>query len=981
MKGLGVTIFLVFFLFQFFEINAQITYSEGFDDAADVGAGMNPGLVNPADNNWTLIQNGSPDITGAGDHCIVTGGVLQWRDNASNNFTNSVTWSSGLINTAAINIAVSVDYSVAGASAGNAGLRFQYSIDGGAFLNVIADQVTTTTLSGTATISGLTCTTSFELRVTGHTGNAGSAINFIDNISITGIGSCSAPTIEPANPTFTGVTTNSTTVNWASNGDGDNVLVVAKLNSSVLSMPTSGTSYTANTVFGSGTQIGTGNYVLYDGSGSSVSVTGLITGSSYDYYIYAYNASGDCYYLVNYGEGSQSTVCTPPVTQASTLSFASVAKTSMDISWVNGSGTAVLVVAKLSSTTHVDPSVGVSYTANASFGSGDQIGTGNYVVYNGVGNTFSMTGFTSNTDYDISIYSYFSASDCYNLTELSGTQSTLAGANYTGLGDVEFEIDVYNGDTITGCTGWFTDSNPSTTGNYGDNEDYTVTFCSGSGDPMTFDFDVVAAAHFDALASGDTLYLYGENGELLMKIDGTDDPSFTEFHLSTVSQCVTFRFVSDGASNDDGWRARIACEAPPADCNGNQSASDIALQAPYICNFDGYCGSTSSYYHEDLPGNMIGTGSSCPSAQAFVGTVQNNSWLRFVAGATTVSMDFTVSGCGSDGIQVAILGVSGNDWTRYSDCSLSDGGNNGTFTLTGTGMTIGEVYYIMADGNSGANCDYTIDVDDSDGFITVDAGSDQVVCSGDPVNLSVSGLPGATYTWNSLDGVVNNVTGENQVFNPNVATTYVVEVTGGGICESRTDTVVVDMCVVLSVDLLGFSAECKESFTQLNWQTASEINNEYFEVEKSIDGIVFESIGYVSGSGNSNIINNYSLQDFELVSEQAYYRLKQVDFDGVISYSNLVALDVCGESVYEIIDVYYDGASNIQISYNIGASERAFVSIVDVRGRMVQGDDIVLYQNKGKISWLIDSGLSSGLYFVKILSGSTLDTKKILISK
>ena len=640
-----------------------------------------------------------------------------------------------------------------------------------------------------------------------------------------------------------------------------------------------------------------------------------------------------------------------------------------------------MVVVKESGSTYSSPASSATYTANPIFTNGTQIGTGNYVVYNGAGSTVTVTGLTAETIYDYYIYAYNSADDCYYLVAFGlASQETAIppGTNHV-LANGTYEIDFYHGDTITTCSGTFTDSNPSTTGNYGNNEDYTITFCSGSGNPMSFDFD--NSGHFDALSSGDTLYMYDEDGDLLMKIDATDDPASSEFELSTTSQCVTFRFVSDGSTNDDGWAAIVECVAPPADCNGNEPAADIALQAPYICNFDGYCGSTSSYYHEDLPGDILTSAGVNPCAgYDFGGSIQNNSWLRFVAGATTVSMDFTVSGC-AGGIQVAILGVSGNDWTRYSDCSFSDGSNSGTFTLTGTGMTIGEVYYIMADGNAGANCDYTINVDDSDGLITVDAGTDQTVCAGDPVNLSVTGLPGATYVWNSLDGVVNNVAGENQTFNPAVATTYVVEVSGGDICENRTDTVVVGMCVVLPVQLLGFSAECKEAYTQLIWQTATEINNDYFDIEKSIDGLNFSSVGFVDGAGNSSSVINYSLQDFGVNNETTYYRLKQVDFNGEESYSDIVSLNKCEESFYEIKQVYFDGSNSLNIDYNLGISGSALVDLVDVRGRIVQSGSLILFQNMRRVTWPIENDLSGGIYFVRIVSGSNIDTEKVIISK
>jgi hypothetical protein len=901
---------LIITLLSLLSLNAQTTlYIEDFDDDTyDLKGHFNTTTDMAGVSNWSIdISNGT--FTANDDYFLQNNDRFRVKDADAPNENNACWWYSTVVAISGYtNVTVSCDL-IPNASSSSNYERFYYSLDGGAWTPIGA-AVDGNDASVTRTLAGLSGTT-MQVRV-GYWATSGQSAGQLthDNVLIVGTPpACTAPALVPASPVFSSITTTSMNVAWT-NGGGTETLVVVKESGVTLVEPVSTNAYTANTAYSVGQDLGGGNYVVYNTAGSSVTVTGLSPGTTYDYAIYTFNSADNCYNLDEIA-ASENTICTPPATQASSLSFPVVAKNSMDISWVNGSGTAVLVVAKLTSSTHADPAIGVTYTANNSFGSGDQIGTGNYVIYNGVGTTVSMVGLIADTDYDLSIYSYFSASDCYNLTELAGTQKTLAGTNYN-IANGTYEIDAYNGDTITTCGGFFTDSNPSTTGNYGDNEDYTITFCSASGVPLSFDFDDNVNAHYDPLVAGDTLYMYDENMNLIMQIDGTDEPTSgtTQFNLSSTSQCVTFRFISNGSGNDDGWKAIVACIAPPANCNGNEPAADIALQAPYICNFDGYCGSTSSYYNEDLPDEMVGSGGSCLSSQAFLGTIENNSWIRFLAGATSISMDFTVSGCGTNGIQVAILGDDGSGWTRYSGCAETDGANTGTFTLTATGLTIGEEYYMMADGNAGANCNYTINVDASSGIITVDAGTDQQVCSGDPVNLSVAGPPGATYTWNSLDGVVTNASGANQTFNPIVATTYVVEVSGGGVCQTQTDTVEVTMCSVLPLDLLGFSVECKTDFVELNWQTASELNNDYFVVEKSVDATSFTSIGSVSGSGNSNSVNTYSFQDFENNNGLVYYRFKQVDFNGDYSYSNIVAANNCNEDDFDINNVFFNSSTN-----------------------------------------------------------------------
>lgn len=102
-------------------------------------------------------------------------------------------------------------------------------------------------------------------------------------------------------------------VNWSGNGNGDQVLVVARSGSAVNADPANGTSYTANAAFGSGTEIGTGNYVVYKGSGSTVNVTSLMAGTTYHYAVYAFNSSDNCYNTANKLIGNATTTTPPPV--------------------------------------------------------------------------------------------------------------------------------------------------------------------------------------------------------------------------------------------------------------------------------------------------------------------------------------------------------------------------------------------------------------------------------------------------------------------------------------------------------------------------------------------------------------------------------------------------------------------------------------------------------------------------------------------
>jgi M6 family metalloprotease-like protein len=105
---------------------------------------------------------------------------------------------------------------------------------------------------------------------------------------------CTPPTSQASAFTSSGLANNSMTVGWT-RGNGNAVLVVARAESAVNAGPVSELTYTANTVMGNGTQLGTGNYVVYKGTGTSVNLTALSSGTTYYYAIYEYNSASNCY--------------------------------------------------------------------------------------------------------------------------------------------------------------------------------------------------------------------------------------------------------------------------------------------------------------------------------------------------------------------------------------------------------------------------------------------------------------------------------------------------------------------------------------------------------------------------------------------------------------------------------------------------------------------------------------------------------------
>jgi hypothetical protein len=126
--------------------------------------------------------------------------------------------------------------------------------------------------------------------------------------------------------------------------------------------------------------------------------------------------------------GTVTAGCTPPTNHATTFSTNNIQQNQMNVTWVRGSGDSVLVVARSGGAVNSDPLFGTNYNANAAFGSGTQIGTGNFVVYKGLGTTESITALTANTTYHYAIYEFsgMGGSQCYKtIGKLTGSATTL----------------------------------------------------------------------------------------------------------------------------------------------------------------------------------------------------------------------------------------------------------------------------------------------------------------------------------------------------------------------------------------------------------------------------------------------------------------------------------------------------------------------------------------------------------------------------
>jgi hypothetical protein len=168
----------------------------------------------------------------------------------------------------------------------------------------------------------------------------------------------------------------------------------------------------------------------------------------------------------------------------------------------------------------------------------------------------------------------------------------------------------------------------------------------------------------------------------------------------------------------------------------------------------------------------------------------------------------------------------------------------------------------------------------------------------------------------------------------------------------------------LPVELLNFEATAKEKHVELRWSTATEVNNQLFTVEKSLDGFEFFEIGTRVGAGNSNTMRDYYLADDQPVYGISYYRLKQTDYDGKFTYSETVPVSYKKkQSEYSVFP--NPAGDNV---YIIGAAgEKSEVMLRTTDGKLVKQFSV---DGSRQITPLTLSGLSEGMYMLEIQTES-----------
>ncbi len=308
----------------------------------------------------------------------------------------------------------------------------------------------------------------------------------------------------------------------------------------------------------------------------------------------------------------------------------------------------------------------------------------------------------------------------------------------------------------------------------------------------------------------------------------------------------------------------------------------------------------------------------------------------YVLGGTTASY-------GAGGLDYFLIRTDSNGdvlWARTY-------GGTGDEHFRSLDLTPGEQFILGGHSNSwAANFDFYALIVENDGTAT---------CHMQTVNPTTS-----TITINRASGIT---------------VTDGPDATGGSFTLGAGGFVVDDPCTALPVELMTFSATCNSDQVLIQWSTATETNNAYFELQRSFDGELFEPIATIPGAGNSIVEMHYQWLD-QAMDQTTYYRIKQVDYNGEFSFYQASALSPCKVSQITHIMNPFTSMLTIKVPDDFN-EDQLIISVYNKLGQEVLQRSVT---NSGASYYQFSmAAMPVGTYIVRVMSGEMLYTEQIYV--
>ena len=248
-----------------------------------------------------------------------------------------------------------------------------------------------------------------------------------------------------------------------------------------------------------------------------------------------------------------------------------------------------------------------------------------------------------------------------------------------------------------------------------------------------------------------------------------------------------------------------------------------------------------------------------------------------------------------------------------------------------------------------------------------------------PTSFDIANIYGAMYK----NGLWRNIGGGSGSVSPSGETIILENVTilGNGSRSlefTKTSIGSKSQETILPIELLSFSAHCNGNTIDIDWSTASERNNDYFILEKSLDAINFSEIARIAGAGKSTEQIDYSYTDYDYYGGDVYYRLIQVDYDGTKTYSEIISAKCSNWETDPNISVFPNPfSSELTIVLENFRNEPATIEIFDVMGRTIKQMQVDSPHNEYETSFNLDN-IPAGIYNVRVRTSSSTLNRQIV---
>ncbi len=240
-------------------------------------------------------------------------------------------------------------------------------------------------------------------------------------------------------------------------------------------------------------------------------------------------------------------------------------------------------------------------------------------------------------------------------------------------------------------------------------------------------------------------------------------------------------------------------------------------------------------------------------------------------------------------------------------------------------------------------------------------------------NCNSYGLPlDCSYSTSAVEqaNVSNVVAGEVYVL---LVTNYANTVQTITLNDAPSNTATTDCSIVpLPVELALFSGYRDGKRVKLNWSTVSETNNSHFVVERSIDGLDWQAFDVVVGVGTTTSLTNYESIDSKPYDRISYYRLKQVDFDGSVNFSDIISVNNSAVGSFEM----YPNPGNSVTALRSNASMNSIL-VTNAQGRTIETIETLGLHNYN----LNVSDWRNGVYYVTISTDQGTETQRLTVLK